>query len=302
MNLEDLREEDIGETFAWFPAEGQDDSKLLMLSFPRYSNRAFYYSCQTLEQLEKSKNQINQGNNCIDAIGLWFVSIESFINSLLKISCRLKCIDFVNFKKDDIGKRLSMLIEHLQLDKVRFYKCGVLQQFEEFKTFRNEIFHDRFHNSKIEFNRTEFSPIPFLSNQVDVMQASLIALNVFNCFRYVYSGLDLMPSLCIQKDDSYGFLKYDYLYNNLMRPLFTQSLEKHNLTTVLDLEPTMFSYNESEVVKPGEVKFTIRAFPSVNQPKANNSDTDISGRLMQKARREIKIDTTKNFQLPNYKR
>ena len=79
-------------------------------------------------------------------------------------------------------RRLSILFrQYTDIEKNSFL-------FEEFKTFRNEIFHDRIFNSEVTFNKTKFSSIPYLANQVDIVQSSVIALEIFEAFRFVYAG------------------------------------------------------------------------------------------------------------------
>ena len=97
MRLEDFRKDNLGQIYAWFPEKGNDESSMLLIHYPYYSIKAFYFSCQNLEQLERSKGMINQGNVPISAIGFWFLAIEAFINTLLKIACFLDNKDFKEF-------------------------------------------------------------------------------------------------------------------------------------------------------------------------------------------------------------
>lgn len=302
MKLEDLRYENLGEIFAWFPEIGDQEEQMVLISYPKYSIRAFYYSCKSLEQLEKSKNYINQGNNNLDAIGFWFMAIESYINSILKVSCIIQGDGFSNYVKQDVAGRMSAFCEMLSLNKVEFYKSGNFQRFQEFKRFRNEIFHDRFDNKSLTFKKTKFSSVPYLCNQVDLMQSSLIALEFFSAFRYSFPGLDLMPSIFIQKDDSFGFVKYDVLYSQLMKPLFEESLKKHELQTDLNTEPSRFTLHDSPLLKCGQVRFLTRAYPKKEGQRANDTTTSFSENLMQQIRNIIQIDTEKKFQIPDYTR
>jgi len=99
MKLENLRHEDIGETYAWLPELGEDYSNMILISYPTFAEKAFYFACQSLEQLEQSKDCISQGNTNHASIGLWFMSVESFINSILKILCRVHKINFSEYVK-----------------------------------------------------------------------------------------------------------------------------------------------------------------------------------------------------------
>lgn len=303
MKLEDLRKDSIGQIYAWVPKRGNDESSRFLITYPYYSIKAFYFSCQNLEQLEKSKGKINQGNISISAIGLWFLAIEAFVNTLLKIACLFENKDFKEFRGKDIGGRLSLVFDLLAIEKQVFYSSGILPKLEEFKTFRNEVFHDRSFGPEIQFRKTSFSSIPYLANQVDVVQASIISLEIFQAFRFVYPGLDLMPDIFIEKNSSFGFMKYEFLFKEVISPLFTESLNKHNLHTDLVIKPSEISLPVSQKFQKGDVHFMIKAF---SQEEffylANDIETSIGFNLFNKVRNLIVINEKENFQVPSYQR
>src|SRR5690348_13162036 len=94
MKLESLRKDYLGQIFAWFPLEGDLASNNVSVTYPDYCIKAFYLTCESIEQLERSKTLINQGNTIVLAVGMWFISIEAFINTLLRIACRILKEDF----------------------------------------------------------------------------------------------------------------------------------------------------------------------------------------------------------------
>lgn len=303
MKLEDLRKDNIGQTYAWFPKKGNDESSMLLITYPYYSIKAFYFSCQNLEQLEDSKDIINQGNVCISAVGFWFLAVEAFINTLLKIACFLKDKDFKEFRGKQLNARLTVVFELLQMETIDFYRSGILPKLEEFQTFRNEIFHDRFFNSEVQFHKTSFSPIPYLANQVDVVQASIIALEIFQAFRFIYPDLDLMPDIFIQKNSSYGFIKYDFLYNQVILPLFSEALRKHTLNTDLITEPIDIRLTESSILRKGDVQIIMRAFHKEDIiHSANSTETNMAASLFSKVCDLIPINEQEYFQIPRYYR
>ena len=83
MKLEDLRKDNLGKSFAWFPLDGETNSTMVSVTYPDYCIKAFYLTCQSIEQLEKSKTLIDQGNTIVLAVGMWFISIEAFITPFL---------------------------------------------------------------------------------------------------------------------------------------------------------------------------------------------------------------------------
>jgi hypothetical protein len=189
------------------------------------------------------------------------------------------------------------------MDKQDFYRSGILSKLEEFKTFRNEVFHDRFFDSEVKFYKTSFSPIPYLANQVDVVQSSIIALEIFQAFRFIYPGLDLMPDIFIQKNRSFGFIKYDFLYKEVILPFFSEALSKHSLNTELDTKPIEISLPESSILRKGDINIIIRAFHKEDIVHSTNDiETNIGAGLFNKVRALIPVKQEKNFQIPSYQR
>lgn len=302
MKLEDLRRDNLGETAAYFPKDGAN-SKLVAVTYPHYCIKAFYMTCESLEQLEMSKTMINPGNKSLLAVGMWFISVEAFVNTLLRITCRFRNDSFNELKKREIGSRLSSLLEVLEVDKKAFYSSGIFQRFEEFKAFRNEMFHDRTGETELAFNKTKFSSVPHQANQVDAVQAAIISLEIFHAFRYVYAGLDLMPDIFVQKDDSFGHVKFDLLYSKLLRPFFYGVLVKHKLTSDLTLAPTLMELGVSRIAAAGDVGIVIKA---IQEDKfkflPNEQDTSIGFGLLADIRASIELNTAEHFSVGNYVR
>lgn len=159
MRLEDLRRDNIGTIIVHFPQEDKEPTGPA-LTFHEYCCTAFYLTCQSIQQLENSRHIINQGNNTVLTVGMWFISIEAFVNALLKIACRIKREDFSSFKGKDIASRLASLLKILELPKDAFYKTGIFQRLSEFMTFRNEIFHDRTWEGELNFSQDKILLAP----------------------------------------------------------------------------------------------------------------------------------------------
>jgi hypothetical protein len=67
---------------------------MVPLTHPEYAMGAFYYSCQSIEDLENSGKIINQSVKSTTAIAYWFLAIEALINTNLKIACGLTNTSF----------------------------------------------------------------------------------------------------------------------------------------------------------------------------------------------------------------
>ena len=162
MKLEDFRGDDLGQIYVFMP---RFSSVQVPLTFHDYSIKAFYYSCQSLEQLEQSQIHINSGNTTVVAIGFWFIAIEAYINAILKIGCILTEQNFNTYRSKNLKQRLEGILNLLGEDLPAFHRTGITQRLNEFMSFRNEIFHDRYIDDPLTFSKTVFSSIPFLANR-----------------------------------------------------------------------------------------------------------------------------------------
>ncbi len=299
MKIENLRKDDLGRISLYFPLKGE---KQLPFTYPEYCIKAFYLTCQGLEQLESSASTIQQGNTIHQSIGLWFIGVEAYINTILRASCYLCEGDFNKIKKKDLDCRLNSIFDLLNLEKKVFHKSGLLPKINEFRTFRNEFFHDRTYENELQFHKTVFASIPFQANQVDAMQAAVIALDIFNVFRNVFTGLDLMPDIYIQKDQTFGFVKYDIVYEKLLKPFFKKCLLKHRLETGLDMEPLSLILQSSEKIKEREISVIIKHSQEDEYKwPANSEETTIGNSLLKDVADNIETNS-ETFQVPRYQK
>jgi hypothetical protein len=242
--LEDFRYNDIGGSFFRLPK--QSHQKVFM-PYERHSTVAFYYSINDIGSLENASSFVHTGNQSHSAISFWYLTLESYINTLIKICCLKKDLQFDRFKKQDLHTRLSSLVQLLELDIKTFNQNRAITKVHEFATFRNDLFHDRHFGNKLSFHHTAFSPIPIFSCQVDVMQSFLIVLEATSLLRYTIKGLDTMPSVILFNPDYAIWEKIDVAYQKIIEPYFRSVLAKHNLDTALDFAPKHHSPFISEV-------------------------------------------------------
>lgn len=302
MKLEKLREDDIGTVSAWVPKLGNGPNSKTRLTYPHFSQLAYYYTAQQIEQLELSETIIRQGNSTQTTVGLWFISIESYINSLIRIACLSTGDSFESFKTRDFGARITILFNILKIDRTPFYK-GPFQRLEEFKRYRNELFHDRTNDKPLEFQKTLFSGNPMFANQVDAMQASVIALEIYEAFRYVFPKIDLMPQIMVPKETSFFYLPMDRLYNEVLRPYFDATLSKHALTSSIELNIEKVNLEVSPIFQSEEIRIIVKVDSGADYVyPPSNKKTNLSHGLLEKIRNEIMFDTEHKFQLANYYR
>lgn len=251
-HLEDFRLNQIFETYLMIMS--LPDHPRFEMTYNTYSIHGFYNTSDDLNDLENSKNYINNGRKVLPCILLWFLALESFINSLCKVASLIKDDNFKEVAKQDLSNRLTYAITSLTYNEVEIKKSGIYNRINEFKTFRNELFHDRNIGSEVVLKKTNFSTNPILSNQVDVFQSLIIYLEVALLFRFSIPGLDLMPNISIGNSNIFHFDKLDTLYKEYLVKYLQANLNKHGLTTKLDLSIDQFpSLPPSTLFSKGEV-------------------------------------------------
>lgn len=243
MLLESFRHDPVGSLV--FALKNRAKEASVQATYIDYAFRAFYLTMQDIEELEFAKGElVPDGRNSIVAVSLWFLSLESYINTLLKLTCYRVNKDFDAYKSKKITERLSSLLELLKIDSIAVKKAGLHNRLHEFTIFRNEVFHDRNIGKALHFHKTLFSEIPSNCNLVDVLQGLLLFLELANFLRYSIAGMDTMPDIFIHVNDKAFYKKLDLLFSTLLQPSFEGVLKKHGFTSKLDMN---FSFLKSEV-------------------------------------------------------
>jgi hypothetical protein len=207
---------------------------------------------------------------------LWFYSIEAFITTILKVLCLLSREDYQPHAKQKLLTRFKSCVTASGHDQAEVQQTGVLSRLQEFCTFRNDILHDRYLRKQRTYKHTEFSPIPYRANQLDLVQAITISIEVFYLLSRVIPGLNLIPSVPIFTDGKFGHEKLDVLYAQLVRPYFRRLLEKHRLTCSLDLDLELLVLAPSPDLRPGDVVPVVRALPTSDLPCPIVRATDLA--------------------------
>lgn len=166
-------------------------------------------------------------------------------------------VDFGDYKKQDLGRRIANLFKLLRHD-VKYFNKTIFRKLNEFTIYRNELFHDRTNDVDLKFHCTKFSGNPMFANQVDVMQALLIGLDIFNSLRHTIKFVDLMPKILVERNNSYFYIPLDELCFNTIFPYFYQCLKKHNLSTEFISMPINLFYTESEIFLDKEIQVVVR--------------------------------------------
>jgi len=253
--IEDYRDIEIGRSHFRFSS---DLEKKLNLSYLQHAQAAYDYTLRDIQLFEDSFDFVHTGHSVHSAIGLWHMSLESYITTLLKLCCLKKNEDFhKKYKNLDVHKRLSSLLDLLELDKTKFHNSKIFAKIYEFSRFRNELMHDRHFGKALKFDYCQFSGIPAFACQVDAMQCMLITLEVASLLRFAIAGLDTMPPVVVQDGQRVSWEKLDITYNEILRPFFEYALEKHAMQTRLNLKYNDETGDVSPVFSAGEIECMV---------------------------------------------
>ena len=283
MMLEHFRYDPIGLPLFSLTNKAQV-KKSIQASYIDYAFRAFYLTMQDIEQLEMTRGDlVPDGRNSIVAVTFWFLGLESYINTLLKLTCFHENDNFNKYKIKSLTEKFSALFTLLRLDSLPVKKSGVHNRLHEFTVFRNDVFHDRNVGQPIKFNKTSFSEIPINCNLVDVIQGLFIFLEITSLLRRCISGLDTMPDIMIHVKNKMFSKKLDILFGNLIKPSFEAVLAKHKLQTSLNLNGRFPESLESIIFNRNEVNATIIVdSPSQYYFQLNSDQTSICSDLLLK--------------------
>lgn len=251
MYLEDYRHNDYQLLF--LTVLSYSNNPQVELTYNEYSNHGFTNTMYDIQDLENQDNFINNGRRNTLSISMWFLALEAYINALCKVTAIIKQISVDEIIKKEISGRIAFLIDELGYDKMTIKKTGVFNRVNEFRRFRNEIFHDRHSGEELKFEKTLFSSIPIRSGQVDVFQSLQIFLEVASLFRFAIPGLDLMPNIAVGNETELKFEKLDTIYIRFLAPFFKRVLIKRNLEIELELSFTLYQLDPSEIFKVGEI-------------------------------------------------
>ena len=295
--LEDIRYDRIGRIFCLVRNQN-NQSEGFILSYMEYATTAFYLTCQDLEDLEKSNSIASSGRSGLVNINLWFLTIEAFVNSLIKAICIRTGRDFEKYKKLKLTDRLYKTLNLLELDIGLFKERCILARMNEFSQFRNEILHERQFRKSLSFSHTLFSKKPPMCNQVDVLQSMIVCLEVLAGLRDVIVDVDLMPQIVIQKNGAFFYRELNYLYLNLVRPLFLEILKKHNLKSKLNLNPMQIDIGRSRLFQEGDVMILIRSKPDITY-NLNPGHSNLSVGFFDKIKEVVEMPEN-TFLVPKY--
>lgn len=237
--------------------------------------------------------------NSINTFIYSFFAIESFINLLGRVFDLQGILSFKDFKKKELDSRLNQLLNILSIDKATLSKQGVYKVLNEYKSIRNELFHDRQFDSRIKLNHSILTNIPPYFSICDSIEAFKILLIIFSVFRYTFCNIDLLPFSIVRNENGNNFFQIDKIYDEMLCPWYNEILKKHNLSS--DFKSDVIS--SSPDIKFNAEKFEVHILiygKSDHSFTLEDSKTTI-GRKYANTLGGVRLDESK-FRIPSYGR
>lgn len=234
MYLEDLCNNDLG-CCRLYCFNGKERHYIPM-NFHEYARIACNSTFSDIQNLENIKNISLLGRQSVEASIFWFLTIESFVNTILKYLCFDNLENPQNYITKGLNVRINKINELLGYNHKSFSKIFQKSRLDEFEEFRNDLVHDRLIDNEKSFKKTFFSPTPYLPNFISEIQALILAIDFFNFYRNCIKGIDFMPDLPVGITPNFFFEKLYYIYEKLFKPSIQFSFNKHNIQTKLSLD------------------------------------------------------------------
>lgn len=263
MLLENIANNDLGKCALWM--KGIDKEHFVPMNYPDYANWAYKYFLQDLFDFENLKSISLLGKNSVFSSCFWFLSIEAFVNSILKVLCIDNNIDFSVYKTKTLNCRIKEINVLINFPHKEYCKSGLQSKLDEFENFRNEIFHDRSFENELKLSKTFLSKSPCLPNIISEVQAMCIAMEFFSFYRYVFDNIDLMPNILVKKGDTFFFEKLDNIYKIIFIPSLKKILEKHHLETEFVFDTEFNSLSNTYRLNHYSISPLIKAVPNENE-------------------------------------
>ena len=264
---------------------------ILPFLFHDSTNSAFYMTVDALKAMQ-DLSVIGPTQYGIPAVNMWFLSVESMISTLYKIVLD----DSESIKSRGAVRKTQKLLE--KAEQIDSYISGekatpsqMRLKLAEFAAFRNTLFHDLTYVKRPTYSHTVFAVRAEKMNQVDLMQAIIVAVNTFRYYRGAIRDIDLLPKVFINAQ----FDAVDLLSEEVLFPAFSEILKSRQMATDLKLE---FSTESLGFELDIEARILVRddgpAFPN-----DNHTNPTIVHRFLADARMRRPIDPT-TFKVPNY--
>ncbi len=202
MFIENIIHNDLGKCALYL--KNINSEHFIPMNYHDYVNIAYKYTLQDLIDLENIQSISLTGKNSVFSACFWFLSIEAFVNSILKVLCIDNDKDFSIYKTKALNTRIREINTIISFPHEEYCKSGLQSKLDEFENFRNEIFHDRSLENELKLSKTLLSKNPFLPNIISEIQAMCIALEFFSFYRYENEKIELSSEKTSFLQESFG--------------------------------------------------------------------------------------------------
>lgn len=207
------------------------DGDILPFLFHDSANASFYMTVDALKAMQDIP-VIGPTQYGIPAVTMWFLAVESLISMLYKVVFEDSKSKTPLQQTQGILRKATAIDSYISNGKSN--PSSVRNQLTEFATFRNMLFHDLTYTKRPSYSHTLFAVKAEKMNQIDLMQAVIVAINTFRYYRAAIRGIDLMPKIFINAQ----FEAVDILTKEILFSSFSEILADREMTTGLKLEFT----------------------------------------------------------------
>jgi hypothetical protein len=260
---------------------------------------AFYISIDALNRFQEI-DAVGGNPYVVPALGLWFLATESYLSTIYKVAeaDHALALQGPSSSPSPKPKTTQKLFEKYTAIEDYF---GVVPPrpkkpraaLGEFATLRNTLFHDLTGVKKPSFSHTIFPSNVENVNEVDLMQAAMVSIDVFTYFRYLFPKTDLMPSVQV----GFAFDKIDRLASEALFPAFHEIVGAKGLATNLG---TKLATNTIAVQAPLPLQILMKT-EGPHAPVSTVGSARVAGRLLGAAT-DARPVADDEFQVPNYVR
>ncbi|MDO4204244.1 MAG: hypothetical protein Q4D07_07120 [Selenomonadaceae bacterium] len=299
MNLDNVRRDETGNGAYWI------NQKLYLFQHTKIFCSALPELMRFLRELENPVNDICFHNNdkSFELVAMIFMGIEAFVNDVYRMSQIASIGFFKDKKRESLHERIWMILKIIgaesSIEKAELNKTGIMNAIREFEQFRNIMFHGKY-DKPVMFKYTMFSEKPINCNIIDVLQAMKIAVQLMECFRFIFAGKDIMPHVFLMVNEKAYFEKMDIIYRCFIVPYFKMIMEKHGLETMLVLEYTPF-YLTGPRIKHHGGTFVIDDGTRHERISFSREKTDLFNHILCRLADNVNVKPD-SIKLPNYNR
>ncbi|SCY13595.1 hypothetical protein SAMN02927916_1226 [Flavobacterium anhuiense] len=249
MYLEDFRKNEFNKCAVIIPST---PPTVINMKYDIHCAHAYKFTVSCLRDLELSADSLNNGLDVVPAISMWYLSVSSFLETIFKI-LSLRIGGYVFQCDMTIEDKYFKVLNMLSVDDLDLQK-KIYEKLSDFSLIYKNLHMDSDEGSELFFKTANFSSNTSFLNQVDVLQSMLICVEVFENFRFIFEGVDLMPNVgIVAKGGNPVFEKLSILQKNVIKPIVKDIFSKHKIETKLKFNESFKQLSICKIFQSGEI-------------------------------------------------